>query len=160
MNCERIAGLARVLRGNSLAAMENIALWHERDITHSSVERVIVPDSFILLHFMTHEMIAVLKGLIVYPKNMLENIWKTRGLIFSQRVLLALIDKGLSRETAYKIVQKNAMRVWKDKKANLKGLLLNEKEVTSRFSKKEIEALFGLDYHLKHVKTIFRRVLR
>ena len=160
VNCERIAGLARVLRGNALAALENIALWHERDITHSSVERVIFPDSFILAHFMVREMIAVLKGLQVYPENMKENIWKTRGLIFSQRVLLELIGKGLPRETAYKIVQKNAMRVWKDKNLNLKDLLLKENEITSRFSKREIEALFDLNYHLKHVDTIFRRVLK
>lgn len=160
VNCERIAGLARILRANSHAAVENIALWHERDITHSSVERVILPDSFIAAHFMLREMITVMKGLQVYPQNMMDNIWKTRGLIFSQRALLALIDKGLSRESAYKIIQKNAMRVWKDKNANLRDLLLEEKEVTSRFSKKEIEALFGLDYHLKHVKTIFKRVLK
>jgi len=159
VNCERVAGLARVLRGNALAALENIALWHERDITHSSVERIILPDSFIAAHFMVCEMIAVLKGLSVYPENMMDNICKTRGLIFSQRILLELIDKGLPRETAYKIVQKNAMRVWKDKKLNLKDLLLEEKEITSRFSKKEIGALFDLDYHLKHVGTIFRRVL-
>ena len=159
VNCERVAGLARVLRGNALAAMENIALWHERDITHSSVERVIVPDSFILLHFMFSEMLAVVKGLQVYPDNMMDNIWKTRGLIFSQRVLLALIDKGLSREAAYKVVQRNAMKVWKDKKTDLKRLLLADKEVASKFSKKEIEALFDLDYHLKHVNTIFQRVL-
>lgn len=159
VNCERVAGLARVLRGNAVAALENIALWHERDITHSSVERVIFPDSFILVHFMLREMISVLKGLQVYPKNMMDNIWKTRGLIFSQRVLLALIDKGLQRETAYKIVQRSAMRVWKNKNENLKDLLLKEKEVTSRFSKREIESLFDLDYHLKHVGTIFKRVL-
>ena len=159
VNCERIAGLARVLRGNALAALENIALWHERDITHSSVERVILPDSFILVHFMIREMIEVMKGLQVYPKNMMENIWKTRGLIFSQRVLLALIDKGLPRETAYKIVQKNAMRVWNEKNSDLKTLLLKDNEVKSRFSGKEIEELFKLDYHLKHVKTIFNRVL-
>lgn len=160
VNCERIAGLSRVLRGNALASLENIALWHERDITHSSVERVIVPDSFIALHFMLTEMMGVLKGLQVYPENMKENIWKTRGLIFSQRVLLALIDKGLSREAAYKIVQKNATRVWKDKKLNLKDALLAEKEVSLRFSKKEMEALFDFEYHLKHVDLIFRRVLR
>ncbi len=159
VNCERVAGLARVLRGNALAALENIALWHERDITHSSVERVIVPDSFILAHFMFREMIGVLNGLKVYADNMMENIWKTRGLIFSQRALLALIDKGQAREEAYKIIQRNAMKVWKDKKNNLKDLLLAEKEVISRFSKKEIEGLFDLDYHLKHVNTIFRRVL-
>ena len=159
VNCERIAGLARVLRGNTLAALENIALWHERDITHSSVERVILPDSFILSHFMLREMIAVLKGLQVYPKNMMENIWKTRGLIFSQRVLLALIDKGLPRETAYKIVQRNAMRVWNDKNLNLKELLLEDREVNARFSDNEVEQLFNLDYHLKHIRTIFKRVL-
>ena len=160
VNCERIAGLARVLRGNSVAAMENIALWHERDITHSSVERIIVPDSFILLHFMTEEMIAVLKGLQVYPKNMLANIWNTRGLIFSQRVLLALIDKGFSRDRAYKIVQKHAMKVWRDKRLNLEDLLASDPEVSSEFTEREIEALFDLKYHLKHVDTIFRRVLK
>ena len=137
-----------------------MALWHERDITHSSVERVILPDSFILAHFMLSEMKAVITGLRVYPENMMDNIWKTRGLIFSQSALLSLIDKGLSREAAYKIIQKNAMRVWKDKSLNLKDLLLEEKEVTSRFSKKEVEALFDLDYHLKHVGTIFKRVLK
>ena len=151
--------MARVLRGNALAALENIALWHERDITHSSVERVIVPDSFILTDFMIHEMLSVLKGLRVYPENMRENIWKTRGLIFSQRVLLALIDRGLSREEAYKIVQKNAMKVWEKKGKNLKELLLEDRAVSAHLSKKEIEALFKLDYHLKHVGTIFRRVL-
>jgi len=159
VNCERVAGLARVLRGNALAGMENIALWHERDITHSSVERVILPDSYILLHFMFREMITVIKDLQVYPDNMMANIWKTRGLIFSQRVLLSLIEKGLSREASYKIVQKNAMRVWKNKDENLKDLLLADKEVMKQFSKKEIEALFDLDYHLKHVNTIFKRVL-
>ena len=159
VNCERVAGLARVLRGNALAALENIALWHERDITHSSVERVIIPDSFILTHFMFSEMIAVIRGLQVYPDNMMENIWKTRGLIFSQRVLLELIDKGVSREAAYKIVQKSAMKVWKDKKTNLKDLLAADKDVAAKFSKKELESLFDLDYHLKHVNTIFKRVL-
>ena len=160
VNCERIAGLARILRGNSVAAMENIALWHERDITHSSVERVIVPDSFILLHFMTQEMIAVLKGLQVYPENMMENIWKTRGLIFSQRVLLALIDKGFSRDRAYKIVQKHAMKVWRDKHLNFEDLLAGDPEASSEFTEKEIEGLFELKYHLKHVGTIFKRVLK
>ena len=159
VNCERVAGLARVLRGNAMAGMENIALWHERDITHSSVERIILPDSYILLHFMFREMIAVVKDLQVYPDNMMDNIWKTRGLIFSQRVLLSLIEKGLSREASYKIVQKNAMRVWKNKDENLKDLLLGDEEVMKQFSKKEIEALFDLEYHLKHVNTIFKRVL-
>ncbi|MBI4353186.1 MAG: adenylosuccinate lyase [Candidatus Omnitrophica bacterium] len=160
VNCERIAGLSRVLRANALAALENIALWHERDITHSSVERIILPDSFIMAHFMLREMIAIIKGLQVYPERMLENIAKTRGLIFSQRVLLALIDKGLSREEAYRIVQRNAMRVWKEKGVHLKDLLAGEKEVASRFSKNEFEDIFKLDYYLRHVRTIFGRVLK
>ena len=172
VNCERVSGLARILRANAVAALENITLWHERDISHSSVERVILPDSFILAHFMLAEMAAIVKDLNVYPEKMRDNIWKTRGLIFSQRVLLALIDKGLSREAAYKIVQKNAMKVWNDiqhrghdsRQSDPMGrpyidLLLQEKEVMKYFSKKEIEALFDLDYHLKHVNTIFKRVL-
>lgn len=159
VNCERVAGLSRLLRGNAMAALENIALWHERDITHSSVERVILPDSFIAAHFMLREMIAVIKGLHVYPENMLDNIWKTRGLIFSQRVLLALIDKGLSRDASYKLVQRYAMLVWKDKRLNLKDLLLEDGEISALFKREELEALFNLDYHLKHVKTIYKRVL-
>jgi adenylosuccinate lyase len=159
VNSERVSGLARVLRGNAVAALENIALWHERDISHSSVERVIIPDSFILTHFMLREMTAVLKGLQVYPENMLANIAKTRGLIFSQRALLALIDKGLQREAAYKIIQRSAMRVWKNRTLQFKELLLAEPEVRSRFSLREVESLFNLDYHLKHVGTIFKRVL-
>lgn len=159
VNCERITGLARLLRCNALAALENIALWHERDISHSSVERIILPDSFIAAHFMLSQMREVIEGLQVYPENMLDNIGRTRGLIFSQRALLALIDKGLSREEAYKIIQKNAMRTWKDKKLDLCALLLQEPEVRTRFSVAEVKALFGLDYHLKHVDTIFRRVL-
>ena len=176
VNAERIAGLARILRGNALAALENIALWHERDITHSSVERVILPDSFILAHFMLSQMQGILKGLTVYPENMRENIEKTRGLIFSQRALLALIDKGFSRDAAYELVQKNAMKVWRGIQARrgavsapngrgnpaptLKDLLLKERGITSRFTRREIEEWFKLDYHLRHVDTIFRRVLK
>lgn len=159
VNSERITGLARLLRGNALASLENIALWHERDISHSSVERIILPDSFIAAHFMLSEAKAILEGMHVYPENMLENIWKTRGLIFSQRVLLALIDKGLSRDDAYKWVQKYSLLVWKDKRLNLKDLLLEDKELRQKFTEREIEELFNLDYHLKHVKTIFKRVL-
>ncbi|MCG3175342.1 MAG: Adenylosuccinate lyase [Candidatus Omnitrophica bacterium] len=159
VNCERITGLARLLRTNALAAFENIALWHERDISHSSVERIILPDSFIAAHFMLRQMREVIEGLQVYPQHMLDNIGRTRGLIFSQRALLALIDKGLSREAAYKIIQKNAMRTWKDKGQDLCGLLLREPEVRSRFTEAEVRSLFKLDYHLKHVGTIFRRVL-
>jgi len=159
VNSERISGLARLLRGNTLAALENIALWHERDISHSSVERVILPDSFIAAHFMLSDAKTILEGMHVYPENMMENIWKTRGLIFSQRVLLALIDKGFSRDAAYSLVQKYSLLVWKDKNLNLKELLLEDKEIRKLFTEKEIEELFNLDYHLKHVKTIFKRVL-
>ena len=159
VNSERISGLARLLRGNTLAALENIALWHERDISHSSVERVILPDSFIAAHFMLSDAKTIVEGMHVYPENMMENIWKTRGLIFSQRVLLALIDKGFSRDAAYSLVQKYSLLVWKDKNLNLKELLLEDKEIRKLFTEKEIEELFNLDYHLKHVKTIFKRVL-
>lgn len=160
VNSERVAGLARVLRGNALAGLENIALWHERDITHSSVERIVLPDSFILAHFMLKEMMAVIKGLHIYPENMRENIWRTRGLIFSQRVLLALIDKGLSRDEAYKTVQKYSLLVWKDKRLNLKDVLMQDAEMSARFAKGELEKLFSLDYHLKYISTIFKRVLK
>ncbi len=159
VNCERISGLARLLRSNALAALENIALWHERDISHSSVERVIFPDSFILAHFMLNEMISILKGLVVHEDNMLENIFKTRGLIFSQRVLLALIDKGYSRDDAYKLVQKHSMKVWKDKKLNLKDVLAADKEFTAKFSKKEIDELFDLKFYLRNIPMVFKRVL-
>lgn len=159
VNSERVSGLARLLRANAHAALENVALWHERDISHSSVERVILPDSFIAVHFMLRETIAVVKDLNVYPERMLENIDRTRGLIFSQRVLLALIDKGLQREKAYKIVQESAMRVWKDRRLHLRELLAADPEVTSRLSRAQIEELFDLSYHLKHVPTIFKRVL-
>ena len=159
VNSERVAGLARLLRGNAVAALENIALWHERDITHSSVERVILPDSFILAYFMLKEMTAIIKGLTIYPENMMENIWKTRGLIFSQNTLLALIEKGLSRQEAYRIVQKNAMQVWKNKDLHLQDILLTDSEVSKWLTPKEIKGLFDLEFHLKHINTIFRRVI-
>ncbi|MGC2424248.1 MAG: adenylosuccinate lyase [Nitrospirota bacterium] len=152
---ENISGLARVIRGNMLAAYENIALWHERDISHSSVERVILPDSTILVDYMLKRFTGVIKNLLVYPENMLANLNKMKGLVNSQRVLLALVDKGTSREDAYRIVQKNAMQVWEAGK-DFKALLLKDKDV--KLTKKELEDCFSLAYHTKNVDTIFRRV--
>ncbi|MFA4888802.1 MAG: adenylosuccinate lyase [Candidatus Omnitrophota bacterium] len=155
--CERICGLARLLRGNAIAAMENIALWHERDISHSSVERVIIPDSTLVLDYMLHKMIQVINGLVVYPENMLANLVKTRGLIFSQRVLLALMDKGLSRMKAYDLVQRAAMKSWKES-TDFKKNLLQDKEVLRYLDKAALDKIFNLDYYLRNVNKIFRRV--
>ncbi|KYH32002.1 MAG: adenylosuccinate lyase [Moorella sp. (in: firmicutes)] len=154
--CERVAGLARVLRGNALAAMENIALWHERDLTHSSVERVIIPDSTILLDYMLVKFTEMIAGLNVYPENMRRNLEATHGLVFSQRLLLALVNKGVLRETAYAWVQRNAMQAWQTRQP-FKELVLKDQDITSRLDPKEIEALFDYDYHLRHVDYIFRR---
>jgi adenylosuccinate lyase len=155
--CERICGLSRLLRGNALAAMENVALWHERDISHSSVERVIMPDSTIVLDYMLNKFIAVIEGLVVYPENMLANLVKTKGLIFSQRVLLALMDKGLTRQKAYDLVQSCAMATWRGNK-EFKDVLLEDKEVARHFSSKNLDAIFDLDYYLRNVNKIFRKV--
>jgi adenylosuccinate lyase len=155
--CERICGLARLLRANSLAGMENVALWHERDISHSSVERVVLPDSTILLDYMLNKFIKVAQGLLVYPENMLVNLLKTRGLIFSQRTLLALMDKGLSRPKAYDLVQRCAMDTWKghnDFRANL----MNDPEVKKFLSAKDLDRVFDLNFYLRHVNLIFRKV--
>lgn len=154
---EQICGLVRIIRGNSMAAYENIALWHERDISHSSVERVILPDSTILLNYMLNKTINLLKNLVVYPENMKKNLQKTQGLIFSQRVLLELVKKGVSREAAYKIVQRNAMRT-KENAKNFKNLLLADKEIHKNLSEKDIDSIFSVKYHLKHLDTIFKRV--
>jgi len=154
---ERISGMARLLRGNALAAMENVALWNERDISHSSVERVIVPDSAITLDYMLYKLTGIIAGLQVYPENMLRNIQRTHGLIFSQRVLLALVEeKGLSREQAYELVQRNAMRTWRAGE-NFRDLLLKDPDVTAHLGEKEIEELFDYGYHLKNVDEIYRR---
>ena len=153
---ERISGLARLLRGNALVAMENVPLWHERDISHSSVERVIIPDSTITMDYMLHKFTDIMQNLIVYPENMKKNLDKTHGLIFSQRALLALVDKGLSRENAYELVQRNAMRSWNEGE-NFKQLLLNDAEITAVLPAGEIEALFDSSYHLQHVDDIFKR---
>jgi adenylosuccinate lyase len=157
ITCERIAGLSRVLRGNAQAAMENVALWHERDITHSSVERVVIPDSCILLDYTLALMTDVIDRLLVYPAHMLQNLNRTHGLIFSQSVLLALTQKGMQREDAYRIVQGAAMQVWESGK-EFKELLLALPEVVSTLGRGEVEALFDLARSTRHVDYIFRRV--
>lgn len=154
--CERISGLSRLIRGNCVTAFENVALWHERDISHSSAERVILPDSAIALHYILDQTIKVLSGLKVNTDNMKTNIEKTLGLIFSQRVMLALVDKGLSKEMAYQMTQRNAMRAWDEKKA-LKALVLEDGEIMNYLLPEEVESLFDYEYHLKNVNYIFKR---
>ncbi|PIR20069.1 MAG: adenylosuccinate lyase [Deltaproteobacteria bacterium CG11_big_fil_rev_8_21_14_0_20_47_16] len=154
---ENLTGLARLVRANSVAAMENIALWHERDISHSSVERVIGPDSTILVDFMLSRLAGLLDGMVVYPRRMASNMQKSHGLIFSQRVLLALIEAGMSREEAYRVVQKNAMKAW-DEESDFKEFLKKDPQVSSFLTDAEIGKLFDLRHHLKHVDTLFKRV--
>ena len=155
--CERICGLARILRANSLAAIENMALWHERDISHSSVERIIFPDSTLALDYMLNKFIEVVGGMKVYPENMLNNLAKTRGLIFSQRVLIALMNKGLARNKAYDLVQTAAMQTWRGA-GNFKDNLLNLPEAAVYLSAKELDKLFDLDFYLRNVNKIFAKV--
>jgi adenylosuccinate lyase len=154
---ERIAGLARILRGNAMAALENVALWHERDISHSSVERVILPDSCIVLNYMMSLINKLIENLIIYPENMIKNLELTRGLIFSQTVLLKLTEKGATREEAYAIVQKSAMDVWADKDKFLKDELLASKDIYKYMTKEEIENIFDNSSLLKNVDYIFGR---
>lgn len=156
---ERITGLARILRSNSIAALENVALWHERDISHSSVERVIIPDSCIALDYMLDLAIKLISNLIIYPENMITNLNLTRGLVFSQTLLLRLVNKGISREEAYKIVQTCAMDVWADKNKNLKDELLKSEEVKKYLSKNEINEIFNSNQMLKNVDFIFNRTI-
>ena len=154
---ERVCGIARVIRGFSLTSMENIALWHERDISHSSTERIILPDASGLLDYSLATFTKIMKGLQVFPKQMKRNIELTKGLVFSQRVLLALIDKGLSRQDAYKLVQRNATKAWKGGR-NFRSLLKADADVTAVLPVKELEALFDYDYYLRYVDDIFRRL--
>ena len=154
---ENLTGLARLVRSAVTPALENVALWHERDISHSSVERGIGPDATIHLDFALHRLAGVVENLVVYPENMLATINSMGGLHNSQRILLALVEKGVSREDAYRLVQRNAMRTWK-KEGPLNELLKGDADVSSRLSAAEIDALFDLDYHFKHVDTIFARV--
>ncbi len=154
---ENICGLARLVRSNAMAALENMPLWHERDISHSSVERVIGPDSTILIDFMLVRLSRIIKGLVIHPERMIENLNKTRGLIFSQQVLLRLAEKGLERQKAYVMVQRNALKVWKED-VPFKDLLLADQGILAFLSKEEIEEIFDLRYHLKHVEDIYKRV--
>jgi adenylosuccinate lyase len=155
--CERICGLARLLRANSQVALENVALWHERDISHSSVERVIFPDSTLALDYMLNKFIEVVLGMKVYPDNMLANLAKTRGLIFSQRVLIALMNKGLERTKAYDLVQQAAMQTWSGK-SNFRDNLLLLPGAAKYLSAKELDRIFDLDFYLRNVNRIFAKV--
>jgi len=155
--CERVCGLARLIRGNALTSMENVALWHERDISHSSTERVILPDSCLVLDYVLSTFTSVMKGLQVYPENMRRNLELTQGLVFSQRVLIALIDKGLSRQRAYELVQRNAMKAWEQKNTFL-DLLKADTEVTAQLSESELGCLFDYGYFVRHVDKVFQRL--
>jgi len=156
VTCEQISGLSRIVRANALASMENISLWHERDITHSSVERVIIPDSTILIDYMLNKFTAIIKNLLIYPENMKTNLEKMGGLIFSQSVLLALTRKGMLREKAYELVQQCAMEAWKTREP-LKQLLLQQSEIAEMLTPQEIEDCFDLKIHLRNVDKIFKR---
>ncbi|MBN2415920.1 adenylosuccinate lyase [bacterium] len=156
ITCERIAGLARLLRSNAMAALENVALWHERDISHSSVERVIFPDSTILLDYMLHKSISLISGLLVYPDHMKKNLDLTRGLIYSQAVLLALVRKGVSREDAYRMVQTPSMECWRSGR-EFRDVILEVKEIAEKLSKEEIDTCLNLDHQLRNVDRIFLR---
>lgn len=152
--CERICGLARLIRGYALTSLENIALWHERDISHSSAERIILPDSCLALDYMLAILASIIRGLRVYPENMRQNLELTKGLVFSQRVLLALIEKGLSREEAYRIVQENAMKAWEERKSFF-DLLEADSRVAIYLGKEELKSLFDYAYFLRYVDSIF-----
>lgn len=158
VRAERVSGLSRILRGNLQVALENIPLWHERDISHSSAERVIFPDSFILADYMLAEMTDIITNWVVHKERMRENIFLTRGLIFSQKVLLALTEKNVSRPQAYELVQRNSLRVWKENR-NLKDLLLADKDVLAVLTPAEVEACFNLDTYLDKIDYIFERVI-
>jgi adenylosuccinate lyase len=157
IGCEQIVGLARLIRGNAHAALENVALWHERDISHSSVERVILPDSFIALDHMLRRFTRIVRGMVVYPERMLENLNRSRGVVFSGTVLLELARKGVSREQAYEWVQRNAMRSFAEAR-DFKSLLQADADITAVLPAAEIERAFDLDHQLRHVDQIFDRV--
>jgi len=154
---ENLSGLARIIRSNAMAALENIPLWHERDISHSSVERIIAPDSTILMDYMLNRISGIIKNLVVYPKTMEKNLGLLKGLVFSQQVLLALAAAGISREDAYETVQTHAMRVWKEKQ-DFKTLIINDEKILEHVSRKKIEEIFDVNYHLKYISAIFDRV--
>ncbi|HWG87244.1 MAG TPA: adenylosuccinate lyase [Candidatus Acidoferrales bacterium] len=157
ITCEQICGLARVVRSNAQAAFENVALWHERDISHSSVERVILPDSTILVDYLLAKTTNLIDTLLVYPNRMLKNLESTGGLVFSGQLLLDLAEHGMSREDAYRLVQKHAMRAWKED-LNFRQLVMNDAEITSRVPPKQIEQAFSIERQLRNVDKIFERV--
>ncbi|GAB4379102.1 MAG: adenylosuccinate lyase [Elainellaceae cyanobacterium] len=155
---ERLTGLARVIRGHAVAALENVALWHERDISHSSVERMIFPDSCTLMHFMLVETTDLVKNLLVYPENMQRNMNVYGGVVFSQRVLLTLVEKGMSREEAYAIVQSNAHTAWNQPNGDFHHLIAHDPQVTALLSPSEIEACFDPNHHLKNLDRVYQRL--
>src|ERR687883_889250 len=154
---ERICGLARTVRANSIVGLENVALWHERDISHSSAERVVLPDSSIALDYMLHKAASLFDGLVVYPERMLENLWATRGLVCSGQLLLALTQSGVSREQAYEWVQRNAMRVW-DEGGDFQTLVSADSDIQKHLSIEQIKSAFSLDTYLRNVDAVFERV--
>ncbi len=158
VGCENICGLARVLRGNALAALENVPLWHERDISHSSVERIILPDSTILLDFMLNRFTGIVADLVVYPENMRRNMDRFGGVIYSQAVLLRMVERGMARDQAYRLVQASAMEAWNRDAGNFKENLLNDPNVTAVLSKPEIEDCFNPAYYLKNIDLVFARL--
>jgi adenylosuccinate lyase len=155
--CERVSGLARLMRGYTVTALENVALWHERDLSNSAPERVILPDSCIILDYILDMFTFIMRGLEVYPERMRENLEAGQGVVFSQRVLLALIDKGLAREHAYKLAQRNALTAWRERRP-FADLLATDPEVTAHLSRDELASLFDYGYFLRHVDESFRRI--
>ncbi|MGB7087151.1 MAG: adenylosuccinate lyase [Phormidesmis sp.] len=155
---ERLTGMARILRANAVAALENVALWHERDISHSSVERVIFPDSCILTHFMLVETTRLIKNLLVYPENMERNMNRYGGVVFSQRVMLTLVEKGISREEAYRIVQSNAHQAWNTPGGNFQKLIESDPEVTQQLSAEEITECFDPSYQMRNISKVYQRL--
>lgn len=155
--CERICGLARLVRGYAMTALENVALWHERDISHSSAERIILPDATHAVYYMLHKFVQVMDGLLVYPENMKKNLELTRGLIYSQRILLELVNHGITREDAYRIVQRNSMRVWQEG-GEFMDYLLEDKELSKSLKPEDIRRCFDLKYHFKHVDEAFKKL--
>jgi len=154
---ENLSGLARVVRSNAMAALENVPLWHERDISHSSVERVIAPDSTILIDYMLNRLTGIIKNLVIYPERMEKNLNILQGLIFSQQILLSLAESGVTREDAYRMVQKQAMQVWKNNQ-DFKTLILKDKDISKYLGQKKIKEIFDVNYHLKYINAIFDRV--
>ncbi len=158
---ENLTGLARIVRSSVVPAMENVALWHERDISHSSVERYIAPDACITLDFALIRLAGLIENLSVYPQNMQKNLDRLGGLVFSQRVLLTLIDEaGISREDAYKIVQSNAMKIWAGESNSFLDLLKKDKLVSEKLSDKKLEEIFDLNYHTKNIDHIFSKIFK